>query len=68
VNEEYFRAQGMNPDGTPLSDNMPEDMEVSLSDDLDAEYFNWKDTEDTQAEETDKKKKGGIGSIFGIKR
>lgn len=66
VNEDYFRAQGMNPDGTPLSDSLDDNVASSVSDDLDAEYFNWKEEEgesgDTPRE--DKKKKGRFGSFF----
>lgn len=66
VNEDYFRAQGMNPDGTPLSDSLDDNVASSVSDDLDAEYFNWKEeegeTNDTSKE--DKKKKGRFGSFF----
>lgn len=69
VNEEYFRAQGMNPDGTPLGDSLGEDAAVSLSDDLDAEYFGWKENEEASepAPEEKGKKKGGFGGLFGKK-
>ena len=69
VNEEYFRAQGMNPDGTPLGDSLGEEASASLSDDLDAEYFGWKENEEnaTSKSEDKSKKKGGFGSFFGKK-
>ena len=69
VNEEYFRAQGMNPDGTPLGDSLDDDAIASMSDDLDAEYFGWKDSEgvDSKPSETEGKKKGGLGSFFSKK-
>lgn len=69
VNEEYFRAQGMNPDGTPLGDNLGDDALASMSEDLDNEYFDWKDTEETgdASSQGEGKKKGGLGSFFGKK-
>ena len=77
VNEEYFRAQGMNPDGTPLevgieretmNGMLDEDAASNLSDDLDKEYFGWKEAEDmNSSSEKHSKKKGGFGSFFGKK-
>ena len=66
VNEDYFRAQGMNPDGTPLGDSLDENAMASVSEDLDAEYFNWKEEEGGAADapKDDKKKKGRFGSFF----
>ncbi len=66
VNEDYFRAQGMNPDGTPLGDSLDENAMASVSEDLDAEYFNWKEEEGEVADapKDDKKKKGRFGSFF----
>ena len=73
VNEEYFRAQGMNPDGTPLDTNLDANIEgeamVSMSDDLDAEYFGWKENGQTEQDSGEGAGgfKGAIGSIFGKK-
>ena len=59
----------MNPDGTPLGDSLGEDAATSLSDDLDAEYFGWKESEEASepAPEEKGKKKGGFGGLFGKK-
>lgn len=69
VNEDYFRAQGMNPDGTPLSDSLDDEAMASMSDDLDAEYFGWKESEESEntTSEPEGKKKGGFGSFFSKK-
>ena len=77
VNEEYFRQQGLNPDGTPLEENLTEEAINDMSDDLDAEYFGWKEGDDTgetyadvegasQSDNTDKKN-GVFGALFGKK-
>ena len=65
VNEEYFRQQGLNPDGTPLApieENLTEEALADMSDDLDAEYFGWKEGDDTAD-----KKNGVLGALFGKK-
>lgn len=72
VNEEYFRQQGLNPDGTPLPSGIEEETMASLSDDLDSEYFGWKENGGEEGPTPDKasgvdKLKGGISSIFGKK-
>ncbi len=72
VNEEYFRQQGLNPDGTPLPSGIEEETMASLSDDLDSEYFGWKEAGGESDPASDKvsgvdKIKGGISSIFGKK-
>ena len=72
VNEEYFRQQGLNPDGTPLPTGIEEETFGELSDDLDSEYFGWKENGGEEAPAPDKasgvdKIKGGISSIFGKK-
>ncbi len=69
VNEDYFRAQGLNPDGTPLDTSIEEETLASMSDDLDAEYFGWKEGEDNNnaGSEAEGGIKGAIGSLFGKK-
>lgn len=67
INEEYFRAQGINPDGTPIDEDTLSDEEIkNMSNDLDSEYFDWKESEDNQDENGEKRKKGGF-SLFGKK-
>ena len=55
-----------NPDGTPLGDSLDDNAMASVSEDLDAEYFNWKEEEGEAADapKDDKKKKGRFGSFF----
>ncbi len=64
INEDYFRMQGINPDGTPLETNLSDDEIAAMQNDLDNEYFDWKDEGEEEKETSSKK--GGF-SFFGKK-
>lgn len=71
VNEDYFRAQGITPDGTPLNDTTDEALDEALMRDLDNEYFDWKsednDADTDSADSAKSKVINTIGSLFGKK-
>ncbi|MCR4673915.1 MAG: hypothetical protein K5675_02810 [Lachnospiraceae bacterium] len=65
VNAEYFEKAGLElPESEKAKGASEEDIEASLSADLDAEYFNWKEGDSSKEEE---KKEKGVFSIFSKK-